>query len=188
MISNFNGTRFKILIGIIILCIWILFQVPHPMQPSWGKLLVLIAPLIVVPIGISALIKSSLIPTPFLLQKILKWILIGSIPLSVAYSIDQGFVAGMLSLPWLFTTMAISWAGIRILCSLYHRFDLTRFSIAVGMIYLSVGGVWASLDRFGLRPLNFDPEIVFLTVAHFHYAGFVLPVIAGHCRVCKSFT
>ncbi|MEZ4934569.1 MAG: YndJ family transporter [Saprospiraceae bacterium] len=47
------------------------------------------------------------------------------------------------------------------------------------MAYLSVGGLWAVADRMGWRPLDYDPEIVFLTVAHFHYAGFVLPIVAG---------
>ena len=35
------------------------------------------------------------------------------------------------------------------------------------------------LDRLSIRPLDFDPVIVLLTAIHFHYAGFVLPLIAG---------
>ena len=51
--------------------------------------------------------------------------------------------------------------------------------LKVAAAYLTIGATWAVLDRFGIRPLGFDPEIVFLTVAHFHYAGFVLPIVAG---------
>jgi hypothetical protein len=34
-------------------------------------------------------------------------------------------------------------------------------------------------DRFGFRPLDFDPVIVLLTAIHFHYAGFALPLVTG---------
>ena len=47
------------------------------------------------------------------------------------------------------------------------------------MAYLSVAGVWAVMERAGVTPFGFDPEIIFLTIVHFHYAGFVLPVLAG---------
>ena len=57
--------------------------------------------------------------------------------------------------------------------------NATIFGLGAGMIFLLVGGIWAFIDRAGWRPLDYDPEIVFLTVAHFHYAGFVLPIIAG---------
>ena len=47
------------------------------------------------------------------------------------------------------------------------------------MAYLSVAGVWAVMERLAVYPFGFNPEIVFLTIVHFHYAGFVLPVLAG---------
>ena len=47
------------------------------------------------------------------------------------------------------------------------------------MIFLAVGGAWMFADRLGLSPLGFAPLIVTLTAVHFHYAGFVLPVITG---------
>jgi hypothetical protein len=42
-----------------------------------------------------------------------------------------------------------------------------------------VGSAWAVLDRWGVRPLGFEPVIVLLTAIHFHYAGVVLPLITG---------
>ncbi|MCI0359078.1 MAG: YndJ family protein, partial [Planctomycetaceae bacterium] len=47
------------------------------------------------------------------------------------------------------------------------------------MLFLSVGGGWAVISRAGLRPKDFSDAIVLLTAVHFHYAGFVLPVVAG---------
>jgi hypothetical protein len=48
-----------------------------------------------------------------------------------------------------------------------------------GLIYAAVAALWLVLDRLALRPLNFDPAIVLLTAVHFHYAGLLLPVLAG---------
>jgi len=42
-----------------------------------------------------------------------------------------------------------------------------------------VGALWVVADAFGLAPLGFSSLIVRLTAVHFHYAGFVLPVIAA---------
>lgn len=42
-----------------------------------------------------------------------------------------------------------------------------------------VGAAWAVSDRLGFRPLDFPTVIVLLTAVHFHYAGFVLPVVTG---------
>jgi hypothetical protein len=49
----------------------------------------------------------------------------------------------------------------------------------VGLGYLVIGGLWAMIDRAGLKPLGFDPAVVALTAAHFHFAGFLLPIFAG---------
>jgi hypothetical protein len=35
------------------------------------------------------------------------------------------------------------------------------------------------LSRLGVAPINFDPVIVLLTAMHFHYAGFLLPLMTG---------
>jgi len=51
--------------------------------------------------------------------------------------------------------------------------------IDLGGLYLPVGTGWLLASRAGLRPLGFDATTVHLTAVHFHYAGLVLPVIAG---------
>jgi hypothetical protein len=42
-----------------------------------------------------------------------------------------------------------------------------------------VGTVWLVIDGYQLTPLGFSPLIVRLTAVHFHFAGFILPVIAA---------
>jgi hypothetical protein len=59
-----------------------------------------------------------------------------------------------------------------------------------GLVLVSVGGAWALAACAGLSPLGFSATIVRLTAAHFHYAGFVLPVLAGLAvrRVDRPYT
>ena len=137
----------------------------------------LLAPLVIIPIGLNLLSNTPFISHKHIIKRIEKWSLPAAISLAIAYLMNQSVMAGILSLPWLMITCSVAWLGIRgIITSSNNTAEL---SISAGMLYLSVGGFWALADRMGCRPLDYDPEIVFLTVAHFHYAGFVLPVVAG---------
>ena len=57
---------------------------------------------------------------------------------------------------------------------------LWALGVDAGLVYLAVGAAWAVSDRLGFRPLDFAAVIVTLTAVHFHYAGFMLPIVAGH--------
>src|SRR5262249_61736011 len=59
------------------------------------------------------------------------------------------------------------------------RRSIADISVNVGFIYLAVGGTWAVLSRSGWRPLDFRDIIVLATAVHFHYAGLILPLLAG---------
>src|SRR5258705_449888 len=48
-----------------------------------------------------------------------------------------------------------------------------------GLVFLLVGGLWATASRAAMRPLGFDDTVVLLTANHFHYAGFIVPIVAG---------
>jgi hypothetical protein len=50
---------------------------------------------------------------------------------------------------------------------------------AAGLAYLPVGGAWLIAARLRLNPLGFGDTIVLLTAAHFHFAGFAAPLLAG---------
>lgn len=47
------------------------------------------------------------------------------------------------------------------------------------LVLWTIASVWLAIDGFQLTPLGFPPLIVRLTAIHFHYAGFILPVIAA---------
>lgn len=46
-------------------------------------------------------------------------------------------------------------------------------------IFPAVGAAWLVANRSQWTPWGFDPLIVLLTAAHFHHAGFTLPLMAG---------
>jgi hypothetical protein len=81
-------------------------------------------------------------------------------------------------MPWLATTMCLAMVGLTDV-GRHLRGPPHRLCIDAGLIYLGVGGAWAALHRAGVRPLEFDSVIVLLTAIHFHYAGFLLPVLAS---------
>lgn len=86
--------------------------------------------------------------------------------------------AFLLSLPWL---------GIRLHRA--HRVlerwlttgppDLTRLTLDLAQGFPAIGAAWLVAHRAGWTPWHFNPLIVLLTAAHFHHAGFTLPLIAG---------
>lgn len=53
-----------------------------------------------------------------------------------------------------------------------------RIALA-GWLQLSIGAAWAGADVLELSPMGFAGTVVRLTAAHFHFAGFCLPVLAG---------
>jgi hypothetical protein len=101
-----------------------------------------------------------------------------------AFLLPQGLPAAALSLPWLATTGLLALLG---LARAWHhrRGPLAELCIDAGLVYLAVGGLWATADRAGLRPLDFEPVIVLLTAIHFHYAGFALPILTGLAMRCE---
>ena len=82
-----------------------------------------------------------------------------------------------LVLPWLAVTGVTAAVGLRRLRSRGLR-PLPDLAVDAGLLYLPVGGVALLLHRAGIS-LRFAPVIVLLTVVHYHYAGFVLPLVTG---------
>ncbi len=60
-----------------------------------------------------------------------------------------------------------------------NSFQLSHLCVAASGIFPAIGTAWLVAYRAGWTPWNFDPLIVLLTAAHFHHAGFTLPLIAG---------
>lgn len=92
--------------------------------------------------------------------------------------LPPGGPAVTLALGWFAFTGSVSLTG---LLRLRNPGGWTLDAVVkdVGMLYLAVGGAWLVIDRLGANPLGFSDAIVALTAIHFHYAGFIAPVLTG---------
>lgn len=169
--------KHRIKVGFIIWLTWVIIFSPHPLENLWGKLLVLFAPLVIVPLIFDILKNEELNGDCF--SKIYQWQLPSALLFTLAYSLPQNTWAGILSLPWFLFTIANFIFQINFWRKSNRENKWIKLILSISSAFLVVGSIWAIFDRFGIRPLDYDPEIVFLTVAHFHYAGYVLPTISA---------
>ncbi len=158
--------------------VWMLAVHPHPLDVAWGRGILLLAPLVIVPMAADVLARTAPFSASQILQKILRWQLPAAALFAVAFLLPNDWLSMACALPWVGVTFAIASVGLGEIWRGAWR-DGVSFSLAAGMAYLSVAGIWAVMERLSFNPFGFDPEIVFLTIVHFHYAGFLLPVLAG---------
>lgn len=149
-------------------------------QPGWAVTLFLLAPLALVPLALAlleALGRGTDVPRLWRTLTLLQFPAAGS--LLGAFALPAGLPAAAGAVPWLGLTGLVALAGLRHLASRTRKTAPCDYCIDLGMIYLPVGAAWAVLARLGARPLGFSDVIVLATAVHFHYAGFVLPLLAG---------
>jgi len=149
------------------------------LEPGWAVALFLLAPLVLVPLALAAITTSDRhLRYPerwrwvLLLQAPAAWLLVG------AFVLPAGPWAAALAVPWLCLTGLIGLTGLIHAWPLKSR-SLDELCVYAGMAYLPIGASWAVLSRFGARPLGFSELIVLATAVHFHYAGFMLPLLTG---------
>lgn len=70
-------------------------------------------------------------------------------------------------------------SGTRGVAAALRSLSLPQLVARVALLLWTAGAGWLVIDTFGLRPLSFSPLIVRLTAIHFHYAAFIVPVIAA---------
>jgi hypothetical protein len=153
---------------------------PGPFDPTWAKMILLLAALVIAPLGVRLAAARTEGAPGWLLPAITLFQFPAALALGVALLIPQGWPAALLALPWLLTTALIAWLGLVRVRS-HLKGPIQEVCKDAGLVYIVVGGGWAVLDRMGSRPLDFEAIIVLLTAIHFHYAGFVLPIITGLC-------
>lgn len=83
----------------------------------------------------------------------------------------------VLALPWLGVTGAAAVVGLARLRARGPG-PLPELAVDAALLYVPVAAVALLLHRAGIS-LRFRPVIVLLTAVHYHYAGFVLPLVTG---------
>lgn len=81
-------------------------------------------------------------------------------------------------MPWLLIRLAAVFEAIRN-CRKKTLEDPAELALLCTRIFPAIGAAWLVAHRASWTPWGFDPLIVLLTAAHFHHAGFTLPLMAG---------
>jgi hypothetical protein len=139
-------------------------------------LLLLLAPVVIVPLGLrlvplrgpgaTRMLRVSRLVQP-----------VGAVAAVIAFLLPQGWTAGAIALGWLVPCALASLAGLLELLETRAWRPLSLVT-AAALAYLSVGAAWLVASRAGMR-LGFSPAIVELTGVHFHYAGFAATLLAA---------
>lgn len=151
----------------------------YELRLSWGPAWLLLASLVLAPLTLALVATPArLRRQPFGWPWAYRLLLPAGLLLLVSFAFPAGIAAATLAAPWCLWTCLIAGLG------LWHRWEHGRdaseeMSLDVGCIYLSIGGFWTVVARLGARPLDFSDVIVGATAVHFHYAGFILPVLTG---------
>jgi len=149
--------------------------------------LLVLGPFVGIPLGLSIVSHGSVGVRD---RRALAWLVRAQpvLALTVVASVlaPRGPTALALTVPWLLFCGAASLLGAY---RAIQRFRATqslrdpRFALDVALLYLTVGGIWNTFARGGIRPLGFDDAIVRLTAVHFHFAGWVAPVFAARVAI-----
>jgi hypothetical protein len=156
--------------------LWVLgvgWLVPGLFDAAWAQALLVLAPMVLVPLALDRTGPWAAGGAALSAVSVAAGLCLG-----LAFLGPPGASAAALALPWLAVSGCLAVGGVMRL-GRARRNLVEEVAFAAGMIYLAVGAGWAVLNRAGARPLDFEPVIVLLTAIHFHYAGFVLPVLTG---------
>ncbi|WP_197532516.1 YndJ family transporter [Symmachiella macrocystis] len=156
-----------------------LSMTPEPFEMRWAAGLFLLAPLVLMPLALplTTVTMSSKLISPL-------WITLWRIQfpaatlVAISFTLPTGTWAGLMAVPWLLTTGLIALIGLLDFDADQNR-SLERLCSQVAMLYLPIGGVATVMTRSELTVFGFSDIIILATAVHFHYAGFILLILAG---------
>lgn len=170
----------KSTIGALACAAFVIARVPGAHHGAWLQALLLFAALVLVPLALELLVETD---APAKAQRLFNAAVALQLPaallLVAACWLEPDTIAAALALPWVaFTGLLAVVAVMRARHGGLKR-ELHLLAADAAMIFSAIGGAWTLADRAGFRPLDFDAMIVALTAVHFHYAGLLLPLVAG---------
>src|SRR3989442_13340577 len=145
-------------------------------QLTLVDLLLLLAPVVIVPLGLRLVpLRGHRAIRMLRLARLVQPV--GAVAAVIAFLQPQGWTAGLIALGWLCPCALGSLAGLLGLLETRSWRPVPLVS-AAALASLSVGAAWLVASRAGMR-LGFSPAIVELTGVHFHYAGFAPTLLAA---------
>ena len=85
--------RVRIIIGLVIWFGWSVFNFQYFFHASWGRILLLLGPLIIVPLTLRTVLNVSDFSKNKLIQKIETWVLPAAILLAISFLFEKGISA-----------------------------------------------------------------------------------------------
>lgn len=172
-------TPLKVRVGAVVWCAFLIYSGCEVRSHNWAQALLLLAALVLMPMA--WVLVRDFEDTGWA-ARLWRFDLQAHFPAALllvpAFVLEPGALAFVLALPWAVVLAIMAVDGV--LRIRRHGFSpLGLLCRDVGLVYASVGGAWLLTERAGWQPLQFSPEIVLLTAVHFHFAGFILPVVAG---------
>ena len=103
---------------------------------------------------------------------------LAAICLVASFALPTGPLAAALAAPWLAFTALLALLGVL-------RFvergpaPVEELAIDAALVFPVIGATWLLVSRLGVPFMGFGGPIVLFTAAHFHFAGFALPLLTG---------
>ena len=152
----------------------------------WIKPLVLLMAVGLLPLDSAIFVKALLLFSPLMLMPLWsgmrrlqhKLEYMAAIALAGSFQFTPGIESALLTLPWLVARLFV----VKDVATEWRRAGLPSSATAclhTAAVFPAIGAAWLVAHRAGWAPWGFDPLIVLLTAAHFHHAGFTLPLMAG---------
>lgn len=153
---------FKRHTAIVALIIWLvlllLFWPASPLSLDYVRVILVAAPLLIVPFCVEE-------------QGVSSWqILFFAVPFALGMLIEASWWATIAVAPWWLFSV---WLLMRVWKRM-NDWSLAELMLLAERFFLFTAACWAMADRLELQPLDFSADIVLLTAVHFHYAGFAL--------------
>jgi len=151
------------------------------------ELIFLLAPLVVVPLGMA--LGRAISGSGWCESVASRLQPLGAALAVVAIWLPPGRNAGVAALGWLLVCVLLAGEGlVELIRAPWLDADRAcpelvegsvRATLAIAKIDLAVGGAWLVASRLGMRPVGIQEPIGLLTAVHFHFAGFATATIAA---------
>lgn len=144
-------------------------------------LLLLLAVLVVVPLGLALIDPPQRMHGPPWWQRAAASLQpVAAFLVLISLALPVGILAALLASSWLlFAGLAAAIGLTRLRSHGLARLCMEEVCIDAALAFLPVGAIWLVCSRAGLQPGGFREPIVLLTAVHFHYAGFGAVLLAG---------
>ena len=153
---------------------------------SWFKPLVLLIAVGLLPLDNTFFVTALLLFSPLMLMPSwsgmsrlqYKLEYAAAVAMAGSFQFTPGIESALLTLPWLVARLFV----VKDVATEWRRAGLPSAATAclhAAAVFPAIGAAWLVAHRANWAPWGFDPLIVLLTAAHFHHAGFTLPLMAG---------